>query len=84
MKKLTLSAIVLFAVFIAVFPNVSSATYEFCRQCHNGRTAPDLRGLFSSTDELIRAAKKVKNPMMSMIKGNDALLRSASKDLGLK
>jgi hypothetical protein len=63
---------------------ISRGGYSVCMPCHNGRTAPDLRGLFSSTDELIRTAKSVRNPMMRNIQENDELLRAAAKDLGLK
>lgn len=69
------------------FPMVSAQDYkgyQVCVPCHNGRTAPDLRGLFSSADELIRTAKSVKDPMMRNIQQNDELLRAAAKDLGLK
>ena len=58
--------------------------YQVCVPCHNGRTAPDLKGLFSSSDELIRTAKSVKDPMMRNIQQNDELLKAAAKDLGLK
>ena len=58
--------------------------YHVCVPCHNGRTAPDLRGYYSSADELIRNAKSVKNPMMRNIQQNDSLLRAAARDLGLK
>ena len=58
--------------------------YQVCVSCHNGRTAPDLKGLFSSADELIRTAKSVKDPMMRNIQQNDELLKAAAKDLGLK
>ena len=58
--------------------------YQVCVPCHNGRTAPDLKGLFSSADELIRTAKSVKDPMMRNIQQNDELLKGAAKDLGLK
>jgi len=58
--------------------------YHVCMPCHNGHTAPDLRGYFSSADELIRTAKSVKDPMMRNIQQNDELLKAAAKDLGLK
>jgi hypothetical protein len=58
--------------------------YQVCVPCHNGRTAPDLKGLFSSADELIRTAKSVKDPMMRNIQQNNELLKAAAKDLGLK
>ena len=58
--------------------------YQVCVPCHNSRTAPDLKGLFSSADELIRTAKSVKDPMMRNIQQNDELLKAAAKDLGLK
>jgi hypothetical protein len=58
--------------------------YQACVPCHNGRMAPDLKGLFSSANELIRTAKKVKNPMMSNIQQNDELLMAAARELGLK
>ena len=58
--------------------------YQVCITCHNGRTAPDLKGLFSSAGELIRTAKSVKDPMMRNIQQNNELLKAAAKDLGLK
>jgi hypothetical protein len=58
--------------------------YESCTPCHNGRTAPDLRGRYMSRQELIKAAKRVTNPLMSGIRQNDQLLRDAARDLGLK
>jgi len=66
------------------FSTVYAGTYQSCTPCHNGRTAPDLRGRFASTDELIRAAKRAKSPLMANIQVNKALLRAAAKDLGLE
>jgi hypothetical protein len=66
------------------FSTVYAGTYQSCTPCHNGRTAPDLRGRFSSADELIRAAKRAKSPMMANIQVNEPLLRAAAKDLGLE
>ena len=66
------------------FSIASASTYEACTPCHNGRMAPDLRGRFSSADELIRYAKRVKNPMMSSIQVNEPLMSAAARDLGLK
>jgi hypothetical protein len=66
------------------FSTVYAGTYQSCTPCHNGRNAPDLRGRFSSTDELIRAAKRAKSPLMANIQVNEPLLRAAAKDLGLE
>ncbi len=65
-------------------PVEPKGSYQQCTPCHNGRSAPDLRGMFSSADDLVRAAGKVQNPLMANIKGNEALLRGAARDLGLK
>lgn len=63
--------------------------WNSCKGCHtdSGKPAPskaDLLRKFKTEKELISAAKAEKNPMMSDIKGNDALLKAAAKDLGLK
>ncbi len=65
-------------------PVEPKGSYQQCTPCHNGRTAPDLRDMFSSADDLVRAARQVRNPLMANIKGNEALLRGAARDLGLK
>jgi hypothetical protein len=81
------SAVLLVAGLIIAagcFSTVDASTYEACTPCHNGRNAPDLRGRFSSTNELIRAAKHAKSPLMSNIQVNEPLLRAAAKDLGLQ
>jgi len=66
------------------YKGATQGSYQSCTPCHNGRTAPDLRGRFSSADELVRAAKRVQNPLMANVKENEPLLRGAAKDLGLK
>lgn len=63
--------------------------WNACKGCHtdSGKPAPskaDLLKKFKTEKELIAAAKAEKNPMMIDIKGNDALLKAAAKDLGLK
>lgn len=86
-KQILMLAIVAIAMIPLGFSAVGAESYQgyqVCVPCHNGRTAPDLRGLFSSADEMIRTAKSVRNPMMRNIQQNDELLRGAARDLGLK
>lgn len=64
------------------------AGWDSCKGCHTdaGKPAPskvDLLKKFKTEKELIAAAKKSKNPMMSNFKKDD-LLKPAAKDLGLK
>jgi len=87
MKGFAVLAVIGILVVVGGFSVVGAESYQgyqVCVPCHNGRTAPDLRGLFSSADELIRTAKSVKDPMMRNIQQNDELLKAAAKDLGLK
>jgi hypothetical protein len=84
MKSITILGTIGMIVISGCFSIVLASTYESCTPCHNGRTAPDLRGRFSTTDELISAAKDVKDPLMSLIQVNEPLMRAAAKDLGLK
>ena len=84
MKSLTILGSIGLIIVSGCFSIASASTYEACIQCHNGRFAPDLRGRFSSADELVRAAKRVKNPMMANIQVNEPLMRAAAKDLDLK
>jgi len=87
MKRFAVLTIIGIMAFAGAFSTVGAESYQgyqTCVPCHNGRTAPDLKGLFSSADELVRVAKSVKDPMMRNIQQNDALLRAAAKDLGLK
>jgi len=65
-----------------------AAGWDACKGCHTdtGKPAPskaDLLTKFKTEKELIAAAKKSKNPMMSNFKKDD-LLHPAAKDLGLK
>ncbi|MGO9379514.1 MAG: hypothetical protein ACLPN1_10775 [Dissulfurispiraceae bacterium] len=87
MKRVAVLTIIGIMAVTGVFSTVGAQSYQgyqVCVPCHNGRTAPDLRGLFSTTEELIRTAKSVKDPMMRNIQQNDELLKAAAKDLGLK
>ena len=65
-----------------------SAGWDSCKGCHTdeGKPAPskaELLKRFKTEKELIAAAKRSKNPMMSNFKKDD-LLKPAAKDLGLK
>ncbi len=65
-----------------------SAGWDSCKGCHtdSGKPAPskaELLKRFKTEKELIAAAKRSKNPMMSNMKKDD-LLKPAAKDLGLK
>jgi len=84
MKGKALLGVFILTITAAFVCQAWAGTYDSCTPCHNGRTAPDLRGRFSSAEELIRAAKRVKNPLMANIQVNEPLLRDAAKDLGLK
>ena len=68
--------------------NAKVAGWDLCKGCHTdaGKPAPskaDLLKKFKTEKELITAAKRSKNPMMSNMKKDD-LLKAAAKDLGLK
>ena len=65
-----------------------AAGWDSCKGCHtdSGKPAPskaDLLKKYKTEKELIAAAKKSKNPMMSKLKKDD-MLKAAAKDLGLK
>ena len=68
--------------------NAKVTGWDSCKGCHTdaGKPAPskaDLLKKFKTEKELITAAKRSKNPMMSNMKKDD-LLKAAAKDLGLK
>lgn len=87
MKIVTVSLLVLVMVF-CISSLTLAAGWDTCKACHtdSGKIAPskaDLTKKFKTTEELIKAAKETKNPMMTNFKGDD-LLKEAAKDLGLK
>ncbi len=64
------------------------AGWDKCKGCHtdSGKPAPSKAALlkkFKTENELVEAAKRSKNPMMSNFKDDD-LLKAAANDLGLK
>ncbi len=71
-------------VLVSAITAPAHAGLERCTGCHNGRLAPDLKDRFTTTADLIRAAKSTKSPMMGSVRGNEEYLREAAKDLGLK
>jgi len=93
MKRIV--AIVLALVMVMVFATVSMAGWDKCKLCHKETGEPmvvggkpvltkaDLLKKFKSADELKKASKAAKNPMMNAFKG-DADLDASAKDLGLK
>jgi hypothetical protein len=62
--------------------------WDTCTACHKegDKPAPSKATLlkkFKTADDLIKAAKEEKNPMMNSVKDDDRL-RAAAKDLGLQ
>ncbi|MBF0517955.1 MAG: hypothetical protein HQK97_12755 [Nitrospirae bacterium] len=84
MKKTLAIALVLVFGFATM---AMAGGFDKCAGCHNGKIAPDKAKLtekVKTADGLLKAAKDSKNPMMNAIKGNDADLKAAATDLGLK
>ncbi|KWT92907.1 hypothetical protein [Candidatus Magnetominusculus xianensis] len=82
MKKILMSL-----VLVLGFASVAMAGYDKCAGCHNGKVSPDKAALtakFKTAADFIKAAKESKNPMMNAVKGNEADLKAAAADLGLK
>ncbi|MEO5359054.1 MAG: hypothetical protein H7843_01260 [Nitrospirota bacterium] len=83
MKKILMSL-----VLVLGFASMAMAGgYDKCAGCHNGKVSPDKAALmakFKTAADFIKAAKDSKNPMMNAVKGNDADLKAAATDLGLK
>jgi hypothetical protein len=76
------------AVEKAAEVNAKVAGWDSCKGCHTDEGKPassktELLKRFKTEKELIAAAKRSKNPMMSKFK-KDHLLKPAAKDLGLK
>jgi hypothetical protein len=64
-----------------------AAEWNKCAGCHNGKTAPDKAALLQkhkTADSFVSAAKTSKSPMMKSFQKNDAALKGAAADLGLK
>ncbi|MEO5358322.1 MAG: hypothetical protein H7844_13645 [Nitrospirae bacterium YQR-1] len=83
MKK----AVILALVLVFGLSTVAMAGYEKCQGCHNGKVSPDKAKLlekFKTASDLIKGAKDSKSPMMNAVKANDADLKAAAADLGLK
>jgi Skp family chaperone for outer membrane proteins len=88
LSTMTVALIFSFAYAAGNVEKEKAAGWDKCKGCHTdaGKPAPskaDLLKKFKTEKELIAAAKKSKNPMMSNFKKDD-LLKAAAKDLGLK
>ncbi|MCG6551342.1 MAG: hypothetical protein L7F77_03365 [Candidatus Magnetominusculus sp. LBB02] len=84
MKKIMAMSLVLVFGFASL---AMAGGFDKCAACHNGKVSPDKAALlakYKTADSLIKAAKDSKNPMMNAIKGNEADLKAAASDLGLK
>jgi hypothetical protein len=83
MKKLILATVAL--VFIGSMPSFSMAgESDVCKGCHNGSVAPSidtLKSKFKTADELVAAAKNVKNDMMKAVQSDDAKLKAAAAEI---
>ena len=86
MKKIfVLMVALIFGLFVV---SVSYAGWDSCKGCHtdSGKPGPSKATMlkkFKTVDELVKAAKDSKNPMMDNFK-NETLLKAAAKDMGLK
>ena len=84
-KKTILCALA--APIFAISSIAMADTWGKCGGCHNGKTAPDKAALqqkHKTADSFIKAGKASKNPMMKAFQQNDADLKGAAADLGLK
>jgi hypothetical protein len=86
--KTVIAVVVGLAMVFCAASFSSAAGWDACKGCHtdSGKPAPskaDLLKKFKTADELIKAAKESKNPMMNNFK-KDEQLQAAAKDLGLK
>lgn len=83
MKKIVMSL-----VLVLGFASMAIAGgFDKCAGCHNGKVSPDKAALtakFKTAADFIKAGKESKNPMMNAVKGNEADLKAAATDLGLK
>ncbi len=72
-------------------PALAGPWEDNCAGCHNGQmpsssgkpipTKDQLKAKYKTVDAFVNAAKNSKDPMMDPVKGNDALLRSAAKEV---
>lgn len=84
MKKIIVMSLVLVFGFATL---AMAGGFDKCAACHNGKVAPDKAALVAKSktaDAFVKAAKDSKNPMMNAAKGNEADLKAAATDLGLK
>ncbi|KWT86946.1 MAG: hypothetical protein H7843_13650 [Nitrospirota bacterium] len=82
MKKLALTL-----VLVLGFASMAFAGWDKCAGCHNGKTAADKAAVtakFKTAADFIKASQESKSPMMNAVKGNEAELKAAAADLGLK
>jgi hypothetical protein len=87
MKLLRTLSLVVAMIFCAASFSMA-AGWDSCKGCHKegNKPAPSKETLlkkFKTADDLIKAAKEEKNPMMNTVKDDDRL-RAAAKDLGLQ
>jgi hypothetical protein len=64
-----------------------AGSWDQCKGCHDGALAPNettLKQKYKTADDLVKAAKKVDDPLMDRYKKNEELLRKAAEDIGLK
>lgn len=79
--------IALTLVLVLGFTSLAFAGWDKCKGCHNGKTAPDeaaVKAKFKSEADFVKASKESKSPMMKGPAGDEAGLKAAAADLGLK
>ncbi|MBF0555288.1 MAG: hypothetical protein HQK96_12155 [Nitrospirae bacterium] len=84
MKKILSMSLVLVFGFATL---AMAGGFDKCKGCHNGKVAPDKAALaakLKTAAAFVQAAKDSKNPMMNAVKGNEANLKEAAEDAGLK
>lgn len=85
MKKLLFTALFLGAFLVS--SSTASAGWNACLACHNGTMAPGKEKLlekYKTADNFVKAAKETQNPMMKSIQKDEASLKNAAKEIGLK
>lgn len=86
MKKVLLFLVAL--MFILAVVSVSYAGWDTCKGCHTdsgkpGSSKAAMLKKFKTSEDLVKAAKESKDPMMANFK-NETILKAAAKDIGLK
>ena len=87
MKTISIGCFLLCSILFPLTLCADAGSWDQCKGCHDGALAPDAKALkqkYKTVDELVKAAKKVDDPLMIRYKKDEDLLRKAAKDIGLK